>query len=60
MNENGDRDTDFSLLDLEPVSGKYRVSIHKGSINTATYYSRTSMARWLVIHGYSELVLESL
>ena len=28
VNENGDRDTDFSLLDLEPVTGKYRVSIH--------------------------------
>ena len=25
MNENGDRDTDFTLLDMEPSSGKWRV-----------------------------------
>ena len=26
VNQNGDRDADFSLLDLDPVSGEYRVS----------------------------------
>ena len=26
VNLNGDRDADFSLLDLDPVTGKYRVS----------------------------------
>jgi hypothetical protein len=26
MNENGDRDTDFTLLDLDPISGEFNVS----------------------------------
>ena len=26
VNPNGDKDADFSLLDLNPVTGKYRVS----------------------------------
>lgn len=26
MNENGDRDTDFTLIDVEPTTGDWRVS----------------------------------
>jgi len=27
INENGDRDTDFTLLDMDPVSGDFRVRL---------------------------------
>ena len=27
MNENGDRDTDFTLIDVDPITGDWRVSL---------------------------------
>ena len=27
INENGDRDTDFTLIDVDPVSGNWRVGL---------------------------------